>query len=410
MRRNWFSPGIGVIGCPQMYAARSPARGSPMLAVMTTRSDQTVMKLRSPEDILEAIPYVLGFEPTDCLVALSLRGPRRRLGLTLRVDLVDPAGTDLVAEQVVGALRADRAESVLLVGYGQEASHIDPLVAAVQSRLDTARIAVPEALRVVPGRWTSYTCANPACCPTEGTPVRDRLRAPGHVGPAAVAAGQQVLPGREALVATLAPVTGLLRCAMEPALDRELDRLQLQTPTLARSSYAQRTVGLVRTTLERNPSVEDGPTSPLELGVDDAARMIVGLTDATARDACLDGFEPFGPELGVHLSGEAALPAHLRPEAGRLWSELVRRAVRPGLVAPPATLLAWNRYVHHSGGALMTIALQRAWDDVPDYYLAGALQTLLANAVAPAAFTRMVAAGEGRAGKRRAARRQRRSA
>lgn len=367
------------------------------------------MKLRSPDDILEAIPYLLGFEPADCLVALSLRGPRRRLGLTLRVDLIDPSGTDLVADHVASALRGDRAESVLLVGYGSEAGHIDALVVAVRSRLDAARIDVPEALRVVAGRWTSYTCANPDCCPVGGTPVRDRLRSPGQVGPAAVAAGHQVLPGRDVLAASLAPVTGLLRSAMEAALDREADRFVTVTPTLARRAYALRTVELVRTTLERNVVAEDAPAGSLDVGVDDAARMIVGLTDADARDACLDGWEHVAVELGLGLSQEQALPARLRPGASRLWAELVRRAVWPGLVAPPATLLAWNLYVHHGGGALMTIALQRAYEDVPSYAMANGLLSLLDDAVRPAQFAQMLATGRSQS-QGRARRRQRRSA
>lgn len=377
---------------------------------MTKRSDQTALKLRSPDDILEAVPYLLGFEPTDCLVALSLRGPRKRLGLTLRVDLVDPAGTDLVADQVVGALRADRADSVLLIAYGATATEVDPLVVAVQSRLDAAGVAVPEALRVMAGCWTSYTCANPVCCPAAGTPVRDRVRSPGRIGPAAVAAGHSVLPDRDAVVATLAPVTGLLRSAMEAAIDRESDRLLAVAPTVARRANALQTVELIRTTLERNVVAEDAPAGVLDLGVDDSARMIVGLTDADIRDACLDGWAHVATELSHDPSHEQAVPSRLRPGAGRLWSELVRRAVRPGLVAPPATLLAWNLYVHHGGGALMTIALQRADEDVPGYPMARGLLSLLDGAVPPTEFAQMLAAGQGTSTPGRAGRRQRRSA
>lgn len=365
---------------------------------MPPPTDPMVLTLRSPADVLEAVPYLLGFQPADSLVVLGLRGPRRRLGVTVRLDLVGATEVHAVAAHLTGALRADRSAEVILVAYGSEPDP-DPLVRALRERLVAANVSVSEALRVVGGRWTSYLCANPGCCPPQGTPVPDRVDAPGRVGAAAVLAGRQVLTDRATLAATLAPVVGVERAAMTAALDRELERRAAVEGPRAQPTYALGTVELVRARL--GSALEDR-TAPA-LSTDDAARLIVGMHDVAARDACLDGFPAIARDIGTERPA-LELPAALRPGAGPLWAELMRRAVRPGLVAPVATLFAWNAYIHHGGGASMTIALERALDDVPDYVMAQGLLALLGGGVMPSQFAGMVAGADGRRPGRRRSR------
>jgi hypothetical protein len=52
-------------------------------------SAPAVARLSGPGEILAVLPSLCGFTPHESLVLLSLRGPRRRLGLTARVDLPD---------------------------------------------------------------------------------------------------------------------------------------------------------------------------------------------------------------------------------------------------------------------------------------------------------------------------------
>ena len=49
-----------------------------------------VLTLCSPAEVLATVPYMLGFQPADSVVLISLRGPRQRVGLTLRADLPRP--------------------------------------------------------------------------------------------------------------------------------------------------------------------------------------------------------------------------------------------------------------------------------------------------------------------------------
>jgi hypothetical protein len=47
----------------------------------------TRVRLTDPSELIAAVPHLLGFHPRDSLVVISL--DRRRLGMTLRADLVE---------------------------------------------------------------------------------------------------------------------------------------------------------------------------------------------------------------------------------------------------------------------------------------------------------------------------------
>lgn len=333
---------------------------------MTETTQTDVLKLKSPPDILEAVPYLLGFEPQASLVVLSLRGPRNRLGLQMRIDIDVPGTVQANAAMLAGHLVQDGARAAILVVYAEPGeTDPDPLVAAMRYELRRRRITVPEALRVSEGRWTSYTCRRRACCPPEGTPLPDRVRRPGRVGAAAVAAGMAVLPSRADLAATLAPVAGRLHVDMAGALDHHVRPFRAALPKPGRTEYGDATMSLVRASAGGFAAGIDQVT------VDDAARMIVGLMDRDVRDRCL----PWGQQV----TGESGLG----PGASRLWTELVRRAVLPGFAAPPATLLAWFAYLEDCNGALANIALERALADDRDYRMALHLLTVLQQGMPP---------------------------
>ncbi|MFD0787811.1 DUF4192 family protein, partial [Micromonospora azadirachtae] len=47
------------------------------------------LAVRSPADLLAAVPYLLGFHPADSVVVVAMRG--RRVVFAARADLPDPA-------------------------------------------------------------------------------------------------------------------------------------------------------------------------------------------------------------------------------------------------------------------------------------------------------------------------------
>ncbi|EWS99935.1 hypothetical protein N865_19640 [Intrasporangium oryzae NRRL B-24470] len=75
----------------------------------------TTLRLRSPGELITAIPYLLGFEPARSLVAVALKDGR--LGLTSRIDLPDPGEPGRAARVLMPALRRENPDQVILIGY-----------------------------------------------------------------------------------------------------------------------------------------------------------------------------------------------------------------------------------------------------------------------------------------------------
>src|SRR5690625_4262177 len=76
----------------------------------------TIMRISEPQELLGYLPYHLGFQPEESVVALSVRGQRRRVGLVMRIDIADflhPEGRDLLRLH----MEEDGAQEVLLVAY-----------------------------------------------------------------------------------------------------------------------------------------------------------------------------------------------------------------------------------------------------------------------------------------------------
>ncbi|QTE28353.1 DUF4192 domain-containing protein [Pengzhenrongella sicca] len=81
------------------------------------------IRVREPRELLALLPYELGFRPQESAVAVSLRAPRRRVGLVARVDLADLGDLDAgpqLARGLVSHLVADGARDAVLVLYTAE--------------------------------------------------------------------------------------------------------------------------------------------------------------------------------------------------------------------------------------------------------------------------------------------------
>src|SRR5450432_1690617 len=132
-------------------------------------------KLKTPADIVDAVPYLLGFQPHDSLVVLSLRGERKRVGLTARVDLPQPELAAQCARDFVGYLTRDHAAHAIVRSRapsdGRSHPSVQPLAAALTEQLLLASIEPLEVVCGGAGRWWSLLCMNDACCPSEGTPI-----------------------------------------------------------------------------------------------------------------------------------------------------------------------------------------------------------------------------------------------
>ena len=329
------------------------------------------VRLSTPADIVDAVPYLVGFQPENSLVVLSLRGERRRLGLTARIDLPAARSAKACAREFAGYLKRDHATCAIVVFYppsgGRSHPSVRPIADALTRHLERARIGVVDVLCVFDGLWWSLHCTDADCCPPDGTPVhRDGTSVAAAV---MTVAGRVVLSSRKELEHTLDPVGGVVRAAMAYALPR-VD-LEIADRVLAghRVAVTAETVELFRAAVRDGVAIRDAPGNDGP-SIDKAARLIVGLEDVHARDEVLTWFDG--------AWGEATRD---------VLSELARRTVPPFEV-PTLTVFAWISYLQ-GDGVLAGIALDRALAIEPDYRLAQILDHALRAPLNPEVFRQL---------------------
>jgi hypothetical protein len=250
-----------------------------------------------------------------------------------------------------------RVDATILIGYG-EGVRVTPVVLALRDRLAARRLPVLEVLRVADGRYWSYVCGDPGCCPPEGVSF-DPATSPAVT--AAVVDGCVALPSRAALEKRLAPLGGLGRVAMTQATERADQRLV----DLVEASEDKKRGAVLKAA---GVSAVDCAVARQRAGAcldDDAlAWLTVVLVYVPVRDYA---WEAIGGDLGVHIG---------------LWTDVLRRA-DPELVAAPATLLAFAAW-RAGEGAVASIAVTRALAADPDYQMALLLDQALAGGLSPA--------------------------
>ena len=174
----------------------------------------------SPAAMLAVVPHLLGFTPTGSLVIVGGRGPRHRIDVTLRFDLPDPPDHGLaeaIAGQAVSVLTGQDFTTVVVIGYGP-GELVTPVADALRDAFARTSLQVRDILRVEDGRYWSYVCTNPGCCPPEGVPFDPST----HPASAILAelSGRQVLASRDQLAASIAPITGNAAEAMRQETTR----------------------------------------------------------------------------------------------------------------------------------------------------------------------------------------------
>jgi hypothetical protein len=253
--------------------------------------------------------------------------------------------------------------TAVVAGYGP--GHlVTPAAERLREQLTSAGITLREMLRADEGRYWSYLCQDPACCPAEGVPFDVTSSA---TSVAAVTTGLMALPSRDDLASTFAPVTGLSRDAMGEATAAALTWAGELTrdPAGARSRLTAQGCALARKAVA---AYRDGG----RLGDRDAARLTVLLSDLRVRDEAWMLIDP--ADLDPHLA---------------LWADMTRRAHT--YLAACASLLAFAAWAR-GDGALANVALDRAFEADPDYSMAHLISQALQAAVPPPAKQVMTSA------------------
>ncbi|MGR3935009.1 DUF4192 domain-containing protein [Streptomyces sp. BRA346] len=339
-------------------------------------SGEEQVTLRSPAELADALPYVLGFHPDDSVVMIALHGPRGRFGGRLRLGIPRvreewPEVCDQLAECLIGGSerRGDRPGGIVLFlcqepAEGESGREVMERLRPLAQRLRTAcgglEVPVFEALCLSDGRFWSYVCPDRRCCPPEGVP----LAMPGTsvMAAAATFAGVHVRGSLREMEARLAPLTGARAEGQERTLDMAGSRL---VPKILGgvdcAAVREETLDLARRMMDRlrgaPPIADPGAADARDDGLlddEEAASVIIGLQDRMARDRAAQWME--GPDA------EAAL---------RLWRALARRCVGSygEHAAAPLTLAGW---VAWSSGdePSARVALGRALRVDPHYLFA----------------------------------------
>lgn len=272
----------------------------------------SVLTAYGPGDLLNAIPYLLGFHPRDSVVVVFLEGTT--ISAVARLDVVDaaePGRSVLLLGPMLRQVGIDG--QMVLVGYGDDAGRIRDVLAVVSAEIAVTAVAC---LVVCSGSWWHVEAP-------ESRGVYDPTKS--RIAAEATFCGITAVSEREDLKALFDRSSRLLSAATLSGAAVRLDGLN---PTAAR----QRLGELL------DHQLEGGQVS---LRARDCAEMLLLLDVAPARDA-------FWMRLNAATS-------HLLMD---VWLEVARRAPAGLRLSPvcAAGVAAWQGCT----GALVSIALEQA--------------------------------------------------
>jgi len=313
--------------------------------------------LTSAHDLITAVPFLIGFHPTNSLVLIAVKDGA--IGLAMRIDLpshIDSDEIDLLAHHFI----RDQAQAALLVAYmPQERSDGDSLLISLGAGLIRNGIEIQESLLITGGRYRSIKCRDGMCCPAAG-------KALPAIEDSAIAA--------EHVVAGIPMPYG--------DISELIDSIAADSQSLSKEWISDVSGYLVdEDSPEIGPLRRDGVEAMLLLldefrigrGPTDqrlVARVIGRMSDVQVRDYA----------MGVHQEDNYDLYF-------AMWRELLRLSP-VGSVAPIACIVAAMAY-ENGDGALAQRALDRAISDNASYPLAALLRRVFNAGWPPQSFAQM---------------------
>lgn len=327
--------------------------------VNSSASAAETLSLRHVQDLVEAVPFLLGFHPRRSVVLVGLTSAPAARGVghvvvTIRLDTDDLAddgasscASQLAASTVSSLIRAG-ARSVVGVVF---VDHDDDPASCVRAMQVAGRACDNAGLRLL-----EFLVAPPSDGASASTGVSARS---GIVAAQATYAGLVARPDRDSLVALLDP---------DPDEQRERHRDGvLQLIAARRQEFRAGREQRWRSSTTRALYAATSRSTPA--GDERALRFGAALTDVQLRDDCW-------------LAIEAG-----RVDGENLWRELAQRLPRP-YDAAPLFLFGWIRW-RAGDGALAGIAAQRALRSDPGYRAASMLAGALSVGLDPFTMPRM---------------------
>ena len=366
--------------------------GAPTVGAMTTNSlnrttQDSILSLRSPDAVIAAVPYLLGFMPSESLVIIWLSADQVRL--TQRVDLPsDDLSVSLKEYSEAVALTAQNviADEVIICVFSDQflggSLPFAPLITTLMVVMHGVHIGVVDALLISSSaesgktewtqRWWSYLS-------TDDLDSRAGQSLDKHtalmVQSRFAFEGVAVLPGRADLERVFAADLdkGVRIAKLIDEQNREIVKLAAGMNGAGTADTATTLAHWRDESIEAILNIVLAADGTGEVSDSDIARVIFCLSDVRVRDTLL-----------WHLVQKDERVAAL----GVLTSAL--RAAPVGVVAPIATctsICAWLT----GDGARALVALERSQVDDPEYSLAQLVAEGLAAGLPPSTWAAAMA-------------------
>ncbi|AWB92052.1 DUF4192 domain-containing protein [Aeromicrobium chenweiae] len=312
-------------------------------------------------DLINAVPTLFGFRVEESLVAVATTGPRRRFGFRLRMDVPPAEKAAAVARKVVAHLTNHGAEGAIVIALTEHQEAALLVLDAIHDRLEqTPGIELIVRARADGERyWTDEPGFPPVGLPYE---TSDH-----HLSVVqAIAAGQQILPSRQALVDRFKPVTGVRRRWLEHAAATVLDEV---VPEVARTAPGE----LAATGMAVVAPILDQVRAREQVSDADLLRLAAWVSTVSVRD------EVWG--LMTRANAEEMLAA----------LTVVSSRVVPPFEPAVLSLAAFAAWLT-GDGAQALIAVERALEVEPCYSMAGLILEILERGISPESWEGLPAA------------------
>ncbi len=317
------------------------------------------LTVRTPEDILALVPYVLGFLPEDSVVLMTTGDSGTPFHA--RTDLPDsPEGLEAVAELLVDAVVRNGARQGVVVLYTADAQLASEMLSTLRSHLQAIGVGIAVALRADDGCYADPDDpdAEPVAYDVEDHPL----------------AAQAVFDGR-VTYRTRQELSDSLVTNDPDAVERVAELCEAAADRLAsagRHPLGPRQPSRLRSTLVveglwARDRLRAGVSEATVLDDADVARLLVALVCAEIRDVLWAEIDQAGARAQVAF-----------------WTDVVRRAPLD-VVAPAAALLAFAAW-QAGDGALSWCALDRCREADPGYSMGQLIAATLQAAMPPSSW------------------------
>lgn len=328
------------------------------------------IRINEPNELLDAVPYLLGFHPRNSLCVLGFSGnpeaTSRQVELAARIDLPAKPDAATAGHHVMGALARSGSHSAIGLIYPDETEDrlqvrhrwwwLHNLLTATSEAFD---IALLDVLVVSADNWWSLCCADASCCPDEG---HARVVGESAAAAEAVFAGLVAAKDRSELETCLDGDNAQRRARLEPAIAEAESRLvQARTNNGYRRLIGRDTAAVMRAAAM--PADDTSVRQGNRLTSRQLARHAIALGEHTVRDTLWLAVD----ERSVDASGYLL--------------QIIRQVPRP-YDAAALFLFGWQQW-RTGNGTLACIAGERALASDPQYSAAELLIAAVQHGLSP---------------------------